>query len=57
MTLLVGPLLCVLLVIAAIKAIQAGMSAREVALIAIVGGLCIPVVMFGILASGFSSSG
>ena len=44
-------------VIAAIKAKQAGMSGSKVALIAVVGGLCIPVVMFGILAFGFSSFG
>lgn len=57
MTLLIGPLLCGLLVIAAIKARRAGMSGGEVGLIVFVGALCIPVVMIGVLAWGFSSFG
>jgi hypothetical protein len=56
-TLLAGPLLCALLVLAVIKAKRAGLSRGEVALIAIVGALCIPVAMLGILAWGFADFG
>jgi hypothetical protein len=56
-TLLAGPLLCALLVLAVIKAKRAGVSGGKVALIAIVGGLCIPVAMLGILAWGFADFG
>ena len=57
MTLLLGPLLCVLLAVAALKARQAGMSRGEVGLIVFVGALCIPAVMIGVLAWGFSGFG
>ena len=56
-TLLIGPLLYVLLAIAAVKAKRAGMSNVEVALIVSVGVLFIPVAMTGILAWGVPGFG
>ena len=57
MIVLVGPLLFILLGIMAVKAKRRGRSGAEVALIVVVGTVCIVVVMFGILAWGFSDFG
>jgi hypothetical protein len=57
MLMLIGPVLFVLLGIAAVKAKRAGLSGGEVALIVAVGTVCILGVMFGILAWGFSGFG
>jgi hypothetical protein len=54
---LIGPLLFVLLGLAAVKAKRAGLSAGEIALIVAVGTVCILGVMFGILSWGFSGFG
>lgn len=57
MLMLLGPLLFVLLGVAAVKAKRAGLSGPEVALIVAVGTVCILGVMFGVLAWGFSGFG
>ncbi len=57
MIVLVGPLLFILLGVMAVGAKRRGLSGGEVALIVIVGSVCIVVVMFGILAWGFSDFG
>jgi hypothetical protein len=57
MLVLVGPLLLFLLGIVAVKAKRRGRSGGEVTLIVVVGTVCIVVVMFGILAWGFSGFG
>jgi hypothetical protein len=57
MLLLAGPLLFILLGVVAVKAKRRGLSGAEVALMVAVGGVCIVVAMFGILAWGFSGFG
>jgi hypothetical protein len=57
MIVLVGPLLFILLGVIAVKAKSRGHSGGEVALIVVAGTVCIVVVMFGILAWGFSDFG
>jgi len=57
MTLLVGPLLFILLGVVAVKAKRRGLSGGETALMVAVGSVCIVIVMFGILAWGFSGFG
>jgi hypothetical protein len=57
MILLIVPLLLILLVVAAVKAKQSGLSGFEVAMIVVVGAVCIVIAMFGILAWGFSGFG
>jgi hypothetical protein len=50
---LIGPLLFALLWYLAVKAKRNGLSGWEVALIVIIGSICIIIVMFGLLAWGF----
>jgi hypothetical protein len=57
MIVLVGPLLFVLLGVIALNAKRRGRSGGEIALIVGAGTLGIVVVMFGILAWGFSGFG
>jgi hypothetical protein len=57
MIVLVGPLLFILLAVIAVKAKRRGHSGGKVALIVVAGTVCIVVVMFGILAWGFSGFG
>jgi uncharacterized membrane protein len=57
MIVLVGPLLFILLAFIAVKARRRGRSGGEVALIVVAGTVGIVVVMFGILAWGFSGFG
>jgi hypothetical protein len=54
---LVGPLLLVLLGVAAVALKKRGLSGAEVVLFVVVGLVCIGVAMFGILAWGFSGFG
>ncbi|HXO68804.1 MAG TPA: hypothetical protein VN838_07560 [Bradyrhizobium sp.] len=57
MIVLVGPLLFIVLGVIAVQAKRRGHSGGEVALIVVAGTACIVVVMFGILAWGFSDFG
>jgi hypothetical protein len=57
MIMLVGPLLLLLLGLAAVALKKRGLSGGEVVLFVIVGIVCIGAVMFGILAWGFSGFG
>jgi hypothetical protein len=57
MLMLVGPILFVLLGVMAVRARKAGLSGWEVALIVILGTLCIVAAMFGILIWGFRDFG
>jgi hypothetical protein len=54
---LLGPLLLVLLGVAAVTLKKRGLSGVEVALFVVVGIVCIGLVTFGILAWGFSGFG
>lgn len=57
MIMLVGPLLLILLAIAAVEAKKRGLSGGKVALLVVVGLVCIVVGMFGVLTWGFSGFG
>lgn len=57
MLMLLVPLSLILLGYTAVKARKAGMSGWEVALIVVVGSICIVIVMFGILFWGFRNFG
>jgi hypothetical protein len=57
MIMLVGPLLLVLLGVGAVALKKRGLSGAEVALFVAVGIVCTGLVMFGILAWGFSGFG
>lgn len=57
MIVLIGPLLFALLIWLAIKLRRAGLSALETALMIVIGGICIALVMLGILMWGFKGFG
>jgi hypothetical protein len=57
MIVLVGPLLLVLLAVAAVALKKRGLAGGAVALFVVVGLVCIGAVMFAILAWGFSGFG